>query len=115
MDDALKDFDRRANAVRKNHARLARGYVTKINKNGLIEHQPVRIRAAGKSLRWAVCLVIGLLAFKGVVLSDLGAEIYAGHLNDLSQGTAVERIGSVLMSVDPVTQLISDTITRVRA
>ncbi len=115
MDDALRDFDRRANAVRKNHARLARGYVTKINKNGLIEHRPRRGRKARGPVRLVLYLILSLLAFKGFLLSELGAEDYLARVATLSQGTTVERVGSVLMSVDPATQWIADAVTLVRS
>lgn len=108
MDDAIRDFDKRANSVRKNHARLARGYVTKINKNGILEHRPRRGGLVAKPLRVLVLLAVALLVFKGFLLAELGVESYTQHLSDLSNGTTAERMGAVLMSIDPITQKFSE-------
>jgi len=107
MPDASQiQFEKRVRRIRKSHARLARGYVTSINHDGLIIARP---RRAGfvfpfRGLFFA-CLV--LLAFKGFVMASLGAETYEDRVSRLAAGNAVERAGAFVMAADPITNWVS--------
>lgn len=112
MEDSLSRYNKRQNAVRRKHARLARGYTTKLDRNGVFVHVPDN-KTGGISFRillWAALLFMG---FKGLVLAGLGAETYQGHVDTLAQGTGFERVGAWLMQIDPVTAGLADLGVRV--
>ncbi len=102
MESALKRFERRQRAIRHKHRKLAHGYVTKLNRNGVIEHRP---RRALKAPRFGSVLValLSFLAFKGLMLASLGAENYGEHLALLTNGSVWDKLGAWLLGVDPVT------------
>lgn len=111
MDSALRNFDKRQREVTARHRRLAQGYVTKMNRNGTIEHMPIRrFPVAGFALRLAGLAILGFFAFKAVLLAGLGAEEYALRIGHLTQGTLVERVGAWLMGADPVTTALASFI-----
>lgn len=66
MESALKSFERRQRAVAQKHRKLAQGYVTKINRNGVFEHRPIR-RISPVRLRGLLLTILGFLVFKGVM------------------------------------------------
>lgn len=108
MEDSQKAFFKRQLRVRRKHNRLAEGYVTKLNKkNGVMEHCPDR-RAGAHVLRYALVAVLVVFAFKTAVLHWLGAEAYADTLATLQTGSSVERVGALVMQVDPVTARLAD-------
>ncbi|MCR8546690.1 hypothetical protein M4578_02525 [Salipiger sp. P9] len=102
MDSAIHDFDKRQRAVTAKHRKLAQGYTTKLNRNGTIEHKPIR-RVRFLSMKGLLLAVAGVFAFKGYLLASLGTEGYAARIGHLSDGTAIERIGAWLMGADPAT------------
>ncbi|MFZ5965300.1 hypothetical protein ACOXXX_20340 [Thalassococcus sp. BH17M4-6] len=106
MDDALRKFEERHRAVTKRHRQLARGYVTKLGRNGVIEHRPRR-QTPKLSLPMVLMLGSGFLAFKSFLFVSLGAEAYGVRVDTLANGTVVERVGGWLMQADPATQWIS--------
>ena len=106
MDKALNDFDKRQRAVVQKHHKLANGYITKLNRNGIFEHKPIR-RLPLVSLKSLLITVFCILAFKGLLIAGLGIEDYAARLAHLSQGSTVERAGAWLMGADPASQWIA--------
>ncbi|ANT59942.1 hypothetical protein AYJ57_05890 [Salipiger sp. CCB-MM3] len=102
MESALKSFERRQRAVAQKHRKLAQGYVTKINRNGVFEHRPIR-RISPVRLRGLLLTILGFLVFKGVMLANLGSDHYAEHLARLSDGSFADKLGAWVLGVDPVT------------
>lgn len=100
MDKALYDFDKRQRAVVQKHHKLANGYTTKLNRNGIIEHKPIR-RVPVVSLKGVLFALLGFFAFKAVLFASLGGEEYLARVAHLAQGTGVERAGAWLMGLDP--------------
>lgn len=107
MDDTFKDFNKRHRAVTRKHRRLAQGYVTKLNRNGVIEHKPLN-QSKAFTMKGFAFLILGLLIFKGYLLAGLGAEDYQTHVAALSNGNMFEQLGAWLMQVEPVSRLIAD-------
>ncbi|WP_353473150.1 hypothetical protein PVT71_03720 [Salipiger sp. H15] len=106
MESALRSFERRQRAIKEKHRKLAQGYVTKVNRNGVIEHRPIR-KLPVPRLRILLFALLGLLAFKGVMLANLGAANYSEHVARLSDGSVADKLGSWVLGVDPATLWIA--------
>ena len=106
MDRALYDFDKRQRAVVQKHHKLANGYITKLNRNGIIEHKPIR-RVPFVSLKGLLIAAFGALVFKGLLIASLGIEEYVARLAHLSQGSVLEHAGAWLMGADPASLWIA--------
>lgn len=102
MDSAIRKFDKRQRALRAKHQKLAHGYRTKLNRNGTIEHKPIR-RVPFITARGLLLAVVGFLVFKGFVLASLGDAEYADRIGLLSHGTVAEKAGAWMMGLDPAT------------
>ena len=109
MIDAQRNFYKRERAVRRKHTRMARGYVTKIDKNGVIVQKPDN-KVKGFGARIFVLLAIAFVIFKGFILANLGAEEYAVRLASLEGGETYQQVGAWLMQVDPVTGFIAEQL-----
>lgn len=111
MQDALSSYHRRQESVRRKHARMAHGYVTKLDKRtGNFVQVPDKktSRVSLKIILWTAVLFVG---FKVLLLTGLGAEAYNGHVASLSQGTAYERAGAWFMQIDPITAQLSSIVS----
>lgn len=88
-------FDERLGRIQKRHRKMANGYVTKMDKDGLISARPLRrIRFPWKFM----LLIAGLfILFKGATLAALGTASYSERVERLAQGNGSERIGAFLM------------------
>lgn len=106
MDRTIRDFEKRQRAVQRKHRKLADGYTTRLNRNGVIEHQPIR-RIPFLTMKGLLLVAAGFLGFKGILLANLGLEDYAIRIGHLAQGTAVEKVGAWLMGIDPATAWIA--------
>lgn len=105
MDDSLRKFEERHRAVTNRHRQLARGYVTKLGKNGLIEHHP-RKSLPKMSFPTFTVLLVGFLAFKAFLLASLGDAEFSARVDALANGTVFERAGAWVMQIDPLSQWI---------
>ncbi len=94
-------FDERLGRIQKRHRKMANGYVTKMDKDGLISARPLRrIRFPWKSM----LLIAGLfILFKGATLAALGPQTYSERVDRLSRGNGSERIGAFLMQPEVAT------------
>lgn len=110
MVDAQRNFYKRERSLRRKHTRMARGYVTKIDKNGVIVQTPDS-KAGGIGLRIVVMVAFALIGLKVLILSFLGADSYGAHLAVLEASDALpQKLGAWLMQSDPVTGFIVETI-----
>ncbi len=102
-------FQRRIRRITVNHAALSRGYVLKLEQNGLITRQPRRSVRRGMPMlvQTMLILVFGFFAFKGLVIAQLGAAEYEARIAELSGGTAVEAAGAKLMAIDPLSNWVA--------
>lgn len=101
MSDAFQEFDTRLKTIGRKRTKLARGYVSKVGKDGLIIFRPKR-RKAGIPLRGLVYMLFGFMFFKAVIIAHLGLPLYGDRLAQLSEGSVIELAGSVVMQPDPV-------------
>ncbi len=102
MDDALRKFEKRHKAITRKHEQLARGYVTRLGKNGVIEHRPMR-HLPRVSFSSILIFAGAFIGFKTLLLLRLGETEYLSHVATLAHGGGVERIGAWLMQIDPLT------------
>lgn len=111
MEDALRSYNRRQDAIRRKHERMAKGYVTKLdNKTGIYVQVPDS-KAAGVSLRLFVWAALVFFGFKVLVLGFLGQADYLANVETLAQGTLYERVGAWFMQVDPVTAKLAELVS----
>ncbi len=109
MDKAVAEFEKRHRAVTARHRRLAEGYVTALNRNGTIEHKPIR-RIPFFRARTVVLTLAVFFCFKAYLLFALGAEGYESHLAQLASGTTAEKAGAWAMAIDPASLWLSEKI-----
>ena len=101
MSDAFNEFDARLRSIDKKRSRLKQGYVTVVDRDGLIVTKPRRRRP---SFPWkgVALLVLGFFGFKALLMAHLGFGNYADRVAKLEQGGLVEWAGSKLMQQDPL-------------
>jgi len=110
MADAnLQNFDNRLRRISRRHRKMAVGYVTSVNHDGLIIARPRRHapRFPWKGMMLTVTL---LLLFKGFLYLSLGAITYDSRVEKLQEGTVIEQAGAFAMQADPATRWIAAQI-----
>ena len=102
-------FTRRVRKVEKQHRRLAQGYVTSVNHDGLVV---ARVRRGGLRFpfRGVLLLAVAFIGFKSFFLAWSGQAAYDQKLALLQQGTIAERAGAWVMQPDFVTMWIADQV-----
>ena len=101
MSEAFTQFEQRLSSLERKHRELAKGYVTKINPDGLIVVAPKYPKSTLRA-RLAVGLILGFFLFKCVTMILVGPATYESRLEVLREGTGSERIGAWIMQVDPI-------------
>jgi hypothetical protein len=110
VEDTLRDFDKRQKEIRGKHIRLAKGYETKLDGNGVFLHVPNNKAGRRSGLRLLLTGAAVVFGFKVLTLSWLGTEAYAAHLTSLAQGTPLEKAGAWIMQIDPVTAKTAEMV-----
>ncbi len=104
-------FDERYRRVLQRHRQLSRGYVTKLEKTGVIVHKPMRQVREAFSFS-ALLMPFGILFFlKAAVVTVLGEDGYRQQVEVLRDGGFVEQVGAVFMQIDPITAPLSRMLT----
>lgn len=107
MDQHQREFDTRLKRIDRKHRKLAGGFVSAVSHDGLIIAKPrrrrLRVPFAGLAL-----VAVGIVAFKGIVHSQLGPTTYEARITALAEGSQVERVGAWVMQADPLTLWVSD-------
>jgi len=99
-------FNKRVHKVVRAHDKMRlNGVVHRVGPDGLIRSRPRLIRPAFP-LRGALLIVALFMAFKSILFAQMGAGNYVAQVNDLRQGSFVERAGAVLMQEDPLTRAL---------
>ena len=108
-DPQLENFGKRLQKISKQRGRLANGYVTVVNSDGLLVAQP---RRTGFRFPWRAVAVVAILffVFKGLLLASLGDVEYTQRAISLQAGTPVEQVGGWAMQPDPVTLWIAEQL-----
>ena len=75
-------FGHRLKRIDKAHRKLAHGYVTSVNHDGLIIARPAR-RSSGLPLRGLFMCLVVLMTFKGFVYAQIGGPAYSDRKQSL--------------------------------
>ncbi|NRA99576.1 MAG: hypothetical protein HRU32_07125 [Rhodobacteraceae bacterium] len=102
----LQEFDNRLRRIDRRNRKLAKGFVTSVNQDGLVVAEP---RGRGMTFPWRGLLfvLVALMVFKAFVFAQIGAEPYTATVAQLKTGTLVEQIGAWAMTADPLTVQIA--------
>ncbi|WP_373355799.1 hypothetical protein [Pseudoroseicyclus sp. CXY001] len=98
--------------ITRTHARLAGGARLTMDRSGLVTARP-KVRMPVFPLRIVLHLVLGALLLKAALLAAMGAGAYDETLQALSSGSMPERVGAVIMTVDPVTEILAAGMARI--
>ena len=112
MSDAIRDFNARLRRIDGHHARLDRGHVGKVRRDGLIVFKPMRPRPR-LPLRGIAYVVLGVVLFKAVAFAHLGAGAYEARVARLAGGHAGERAGAMLLRPDPVSRWMAGHLSAI--
>jgi hypothetical protein len=102
----MQQFGHRLRRIDSRHQKLARGFQVSVQKDGLIIARPAR-QVARFPWRGLLMILVAMLAFKGLLHAQIGAETYADRVTALSNGTIIEQAGAWFMAPDPVTLWLS--------
>ncbi|MFK7743528.1 MAG: hypothetical protein AB8B47_00630 [Roseobacter sp.] len=106
MSDAFTQFEERLQSLEHKHKELARGYVAKLNPDGLITVEPKQQRRGGWTLL-LLAVALGGVLFKAATLSIVGKAVYETRIDTLNAGTTFEKICAWVMQIDPFTEQVS--------
>ena len=98
----LQNFDSRLRRISRRHRKMATGYVTSVNHDGLIIARPRR-HAPRFPWKGMTLTIVLLLLFKGFLYLNLGGITYDARVEKLKEGTVIEQAGAFAMQADPAT------------
>ncbi len=105
----MQEFSGRLRRIEKIHRKgggfeaagtLGQSYYTKLRLRN--QRRPL--------MRPLVILVAVVETFKGAMLASIGQEAYAAKLATLAEGSAVEKAGGFIMTIDPIAMTIAQAI-----
>lgn len=102
-------FGSRLRRIDSNHRKLANGYITTMNHDGLLIARP-RPKDVRLTWRGVAYVVIIMMAFKIFLHAQIGAEAYQERIVSLQNGSIAQQIGAYAMVADPVTVAIANAI-----
>lgn len=105
-------LNKRLDRVVRRHERMKRnGVVHTVGPDGLIRSRPRLIRPRFP-LRGAAVVVGLLIAFKALLVAQLGSLVYDARVAELRTGSLIEQAGGFVLQQDPVTVALSDYLNR---
>ena len=110
MMDRERNFDERYRRVLQRHRQLSHGYVTKLGKNGVINHHPIGQFRNAVSLKFLLAPVLLMFFLKACVLAVLGEEAHAAQIALMQDGSMGQQIGALLMQKDPISWPLAQMI-----
>lgn len=111
MADAKQmQFGKRLRRIDSNHRRLANGYITTMNHDGLLVARP-RPKEVRLTWRGVAYMIIIMMAFKIFLHAQIGAEAYQERVIALQNGSVAEQIGAYAMVADPITVAIANAVS----
>ena len=88
--------------IRKHDRMRTNGVVHRVGSDGLIRSRPRLIRPQFP-IKGLFLIVALLVMFKALLFAQIGAGNYAIKIEDLRNGTGVDRVGAFVMQEEPVT------------
>ncbi len=104
------EFAERLQRIGRAHRKLAQGYVTTIDANGLIVPKPQR-KSSGSAMRSLLACLVVLMGFKGFLYNQIGNTAYDTRIIQLQNGSVLEKIGASVMYPDPLTVRIASILS----
>ncbi len=108
MADA-QDFDKRLARIVRHHERLSHGAAPVLTAGGLIIARPVR-RSMTLPWRSFTIILLAIMAFKVYSYTSLGPEAYEARVAPYAEGSATERLGAWVMTLDPATIWLAEQV-----
>ena len=109
MSDTYAQFETRCASLKRKHSELARGYVARLDGDGLITLVPAR-RRSNLTTRLLLGIAVGFMLFKSVTIALIGPLAYQERIDALDAGTGFEKAAAWLMQADPVASCIAGWI-----
>lgn len=105
-------FAKRQKMVRKKHRKMALGYHTAMDENGIFIQKPSAF--ATTSMRGPFVFFFAfLIGMKVLFQSYLGEEDYLSHVDALAGGNLAEQVGAFIMAPDPVTSQLASMFSNI--
>lgn len=101
MSGGHKSFDERVQLLERARSRAPRGRIQVAGPDGLVFAKKRRATPA-VSVRGAFYMVFGFILFKSIAMAQFGPGGYDQRVDDLKQGTMIEKVGAVLMQPDRI-------------
>jgi hypothetical protein len=102
-------FEERLRQLARKHRAESRGYVTRVQPDGLIIAQPKR-QSVQIPFRVLLFILAAFFGFKAFLFASIGPLPYEDRLARLQSGTVAEEAGAFVMQADPLTVYIANQI-----
>lgn len=112
MVETRDHFVKRLTMLGRKHEKMTHGYTTKVGKDGLLVVKPKRKRSGGGGglVKLLLLIAIGFIGFKAFALASVGPVTYNERLAKLEKGTMIEQVGAKALAIDPVTEIVADSV-----
>lgn len=107
MVETHENFVKRVNVLGRKHAKMTRGYATKVGRDGLITVKPRR-RRGSIPVKGILMFAFCFFGFKAFMLAAVGPVTYNERLSKLENGSVIEQYGAKALAIDPVTGALAD-------
>ena len=112
MQNTAAAFAKRHKQVRKKHRKMAHGYHTSVDENGVFIQKPSAF--ATTSMRGPFVFFIAfLIGMKVLFQTYLGEDDYLLHVEALASGNLAEQVGAFIMTPDPVTSQLASVFSNI--
>lgn len=111
MDAQMRSFHKRMHDINRKHAKLARGYVTSVNHDGLIIARPRR-QARWFPWRGLLFALIAVMSIKALMFSQMGAQPFEERVARLNAGSTAEQVAAFVLKADPATVYLGNLILK---
>lgn len=109
-DPNLKDFYVRLGRIEK--IRRAGGGFEAAGTLGLSYSAPEERRSI-PVFRPMLVIFLAIIAIKGIIHHEVGAETYSSRVEALNVGSSIDQIGAFIMQADPLTTFVSDQLREI--
>ncbi|MCK0142681.1 hypothetical protein [Aliiroseovarius sp. F20344] len=106
----VRDFRKRVRQIDRRHNKITRGYVHLEERDGLLVPKESSFKSRSFPLRAIVIALVGLVVFKGLLVSQVGISSYSTRLESLAEGGAIEKAGAWLMQIDPFSLAVAEMV-----
>jgi hypothetical protein len=109
LGDEKRQFVKRIKKLERKDRAFDRGFETMLRADGLLIVKPRR-RGFGISGKSVFVFLAAFLLFKGLAVAHLGPVTYEERVAQLNSGTFAEKAAAWVMTPDPVSVFVANTI-----